>query len=322
MPPSCVCVNFYTRPGLGARVPPSFPAPGRIHSCFNSPPRASGSGVCQVSVRLCPGEGCALGAGSAASGTAGIGRRVPLRPPLSATAPSGAGLQGQGRTCWRSTAHASRAAPVLPAGGKALARGGAPGGRRGGVPAAAGPPLPPRAGQRVQAGAGPSGARGLAPWRGGADQGDARSGPGGARTRTLARAARARGGGRGRRRRRPEGGEAGGGEEEAERRHSPEMRRRQQRRESPAPRCPAGLRQRRRRPRQVRPPGPCALVSGARGPGGARRGSRLPSPAPGQCGRERRPDSPGPVPTARRRPQRGARRGRQAAGWRRRALGG
>lgn len=161
----------------------------------------------------------------------------------------------------------------------------------------------------MQAGSGPSGARGLAPSRGGAGPGRCESGPGGARTRTLARAAR-RGGGRGAAAAEPEGGEAGGGEEERRRGGT---RRRcgggSSGAESPAPRCPAGLRQRRRRPAPGEAAG--AVRAGEWGAGArwARRGLPAALAGPGASAAASAAQvSPGPVPTARRRPQRGARR--------------
>ena len=141
--------------------------------------------------------------------------------------------------------------------------------------------------------------------------------PGGARTRTLGRAA-CRGGGRGRRRRR--GGGRGG--EGGRRRSSSSTRRGCSSGgggggssssggggESPAPRGPAGLRQRRRRPGPGEAAeGGCVLVSGAPRSGGRPGGSRSRPRPRGERGQEHHPGEPGLVRTARLRPQRTAQR--------------
>lgn len=79
--------------------------------------------------------------------------------------------------------------------------------------------------------------------------------------------------------------------------------------ESPAPRCPAGLRQRRRHPAPGEAAG--AVRAGEWGAGArwARRGLPAALAGPGASAAASAAQvNPGPVPTARRRPQRGARR--------------
>ena len=132
IPSSCVCVLTHTPPrkhGSGSR-------PSLISSSGANPTAVStlhrgraGASVCRVSVRLCPGEGARSAPGARPAGSRGIGRRSAAPTPALRHCPVRGRTSGPGPD-FGAAEPGPAGPPVLPAGGKALARGGALGGRR------------------------------------------------------------------------------------------------------------------------------------------------------------------------------------------------